>query len=369
MSQGSSGQDKTEDASALRLQEARRDGQIARTPDIGGWLTIAVVAAAIPWTVGTGATRIGALFDSLGDVAADPEPAAVLSALSDGAWAGVVVVAPIAGLSVLLAVAGNALQGGLVFSGKALTPSWKRINPIEGFKNHYGPRAAWEGLQTAIKTLVLVLVTWYTVKGLIPLLISAGQLPLSSSLDALRAALSDLVSVSVGIGLAIAVVDLIVRRRRLRKDLRMTKQEVKDESKRTEGDPLLKSARRSRQIAISRNRMLMEIANADAVIVNPTHVAVAIAYDASKGAPRVVAKGAGHVATRIRAEAAKHRVPLVADIPLARTLYKTCRLGDEIPPELYAAVAQVLAFLMAMRRTRRLRTDGAPVVVPRAVRA
>lgn len=324
------------------------------------------MAAVVPWTIRTGEGRIGSLFGAVTDIAADPDPGRVLAVLGEGLRAAAILVAPIAGLAVLLAVAGSAVQGGIVSSGKLLTPQWSRLDPVKGFKNHYGPRAAWEGVQTAVKTVVLVLVTWSAVRSLVPLLISAGQLPLSSSLEAVNGALSDLVAISVAVGLAIAVLDLVMRRRRLRKDLRMTKQETKDENKRTEGDPLLKSARRSRALAISRNRMMAEIAKADAVVVNPTHVAVAIRYDPERGAPRVVAKGAGHLAARIREEAAKHRVPLVADVPLARTLYKTCRLGDEIPPALYAAVAQVLAFLMAMRRARRLRTDGAPMVVPAA---
>jgi flagellar biosynthesis protein FlhB len=119
----------------------------------------------------------------------------------------------------------------------------------------------------------------------------------------------------------------------------MTKQEVKDEHKQAEGDPHVKGQRRARQLAMSRNRMMAEVGEADVVLVNPTHVAVALRYDPAKGAPRVVAKGAGAMAARIREEADRHRVPMVADVPLARTLHGACELGQEIPAELYAAVA------------------------------
>ncbi len=129
----------------------------------------------------------------------------------------------------------------------------------------------------------------------------------------------------------------------------MTKREVRDEHKNSDGDPLIRSQRRSRQLAMSRNRMIAAIGQSDVVLVNPTHFAVAISYEPGKSAPRVVAKGAGAVALRIREKAEEERVPVVKDIPLARALHASCRLGDEIPVELYNAVARVLAFVMSLR--------------------
>ena len=129
----------------------------------------------------------------------------------------------------------------------------------------------------------------------------------------------------------------------------MTKKEVKDENKSSEGDPLIKSQRRSRQLAMSRNRMIAAVASADVVLVNPTHFAVALAYEPGRSAPRVVAKGAGTIAARIREQAETDRVPIVRDVGLARALHSACEIGQEIPVELYNAVAQVLAFVMALR--------------------
>ena len=137
-------------------------------------------------------------------------------------------------------------------------------------------------------------------------------------------------------------------RRRVGKQIRMSKQEVKEEHKRQEGDPLVKAAIRGRQMEMARRRMMTDLAKADVVLLNPTHVAVALRYDPSRGAPRVVAKGAGAVAAKIREAAAGKRIPMVQDIPLARALHKSCDLGDEIPPGLYAAVARVLAFVMTL---------------------
>jgi flagellar biosynthetic protein FlhB len=129
----------------------------------------------------------------------------------------------------------------------------------------------------------------------------------------------------------------------------MTKHQVKEEHKQTEGDPQLRGAIRSRQLAMSRNRMMADLVEADVVVVNPTHVAVALRYDPAKGAPRVVAKGAGTLAARIREVAAEHRIALVQDVPLARALHAGCELGQEVPPDLYSAVARVLAFVMALK--------------------
>jgi len=154
----------------------------------------------------------------------------------------------------------------------------------------------------------------------------------------------------IAAGVGLAILDVVVVMRRNRKQTRMSLKEVKDENKRSEGDPLLKGAIRSKQMSMSRNRMMAAVADADVVLVNPTHVAVALRYEPGTGAPRVVAKGAGHVAARIRAKAGEHKVPMVEDVPLARALHGACELGQEVPEYLYTAVARVLAFVMALRR-------------------
>jgi flagellar biosynthetic protein FlhB len=151
------------------------------------------------------------------------------------------------------------------------------------------------------------------------------------------------------IGIVLGAADYIMQRRMVGKQARMTKEEVKQEHKQSEGDPMLKGAIRSRQLAASRNRMMADVPSADFVLVNPTHVAVALRYDPERGAPRVVARGAGVIATAIREKAGEAQVPLVRDIPLARALYTSTTVGQEIPAELFAAVAQVLAFVISRR--------------------
>jgi flagellar biosynthetic protein FlhB len=150
-------------------------------------------------------------------------------------------------------------------------------------------------------------------------------------------------------GIVMAAADYFVVRRRTNKQLRMTKEEVKQEYKNTEGDPHVKGQIRARQMQMARNRQMADVPTADVVLVNPTHVAVALRYDASKGAPRVIAKGQGEIATKIRELALEHRVPMVQDVPLARALHASCEVGAEISAEFYGAVAKVLAFVMSLK--------------------
>ncbi len=161
------------------------------------------------------------------------------------------------------------------------------------------------------------------------------------------------------VNIGIAAVDYGLQRRRIAKAMRMSKQEIKDEARESDGNPQMKAAIRRRQRAMSRYRMIAAVAGADAVVVNPTHVAVAIAYTPGRGAPRVVAKGADEVAARIRLEAEIHGVPLVADVALARAMYAVCELEAEIPRDLYEAVARLLTFIYTLRATGHLvRTGG-----------
>lgn len=213
----------------------------------------------------------------------------------------------------------------------------------------FGTQALWNGAKALLKTAVVGLVLWFAVQGLMPVLMTSGSLPLSAVLEAAAAGSGTLLRAAIVAGLVLAALDVFVVIRRNRKRTMMTKREVKDENKRSDGDPLVKSQRRSRQLAMSRNRMIQAIGTADVVMTNPTHYAVAIKYEPGKSAPRVVAKGAGPVADVIRARAEAERVPIVRDVPLTRALHATCELGHEIPVDLYTPVARVLSFVMALK--------------------
>jgi flagellar biosynthetic protein FlhB len=208
----------------------------------------------------------------------------------------------------------------------------------------------WEGAKALLKTGVVGVAVWVAIQGAIPLLSASGAMPVSSIVSSASGVIIAILQSAIVAGIVLGAIDVLVVTRRNRQHTMMTKQEIKDESKSTEGDPHIRQQRRSRAIAISRNRMMAAIPAADVVMLNPTHVAVALKYEPGKSAPRVVAKGAGEVAARIREKAAEHRVPMVQDIPLARALYAACEVNQEIPEELYGAVARVLAFVMSLKR-------------------
>jgi flagellar biosynthetic protein FlhB len=229
-------------------------------------------------------------------------------------------------------------------------PKFSRLNPLHGVKRMFGAQGVWALAKSLGKIAVLSGVTYLSVRHLVPTLIGAGSMPLSTVLSQTMDSALNVVRYGAAAGIALSFADVMVVRRRNNKQLKMTKQEIKDEHKQSEGDPQMKNAIRSRALAMSRNRMMADVADADVVLVNPTHVAVALKYDPARGAPRVVAKGADHIAARIRELAEEHRVPMVQDIPLARTLYATCEIGQEIPADLFQGVATVLAFIMRLRR-------------------
>jgi flagellar biosynthesis protein FlhB len=342
--------DKTEKPTPKKLKQARREGQIGRTPDLGAWAGILIASVLLPMALRAG---MHAATDMLGQVRAvieRPDQSTLLGMVRDGVFAAAKAVAPLAACLMVLGIAATATQGGLYPATSLLKPKFKRLNPWPGVKRMFGPQAMWETVKAVVKTGVLGLVLWYSVRNLMPLLAGAGQLPLSSTLNMIADAALTLIRSAALAGLVMAAADYAVVRRRTQKQLRMTKQEVKEEYKQAEGDPHLRAAIRSKQIAMSRNRMMADLAKADVVVVNPTHVAVALRYDPAKGAPRVVAKGAGAIAAKIRAVATDKRIPMVSDVPLARALYKTCEIGQEIPPEMYGAVAKVLAFVLTLKR-------------------
>jgi flagellar biosynthetic protein FlhB len=284
------------------------------------------------------------------DIAAHPDPARAVSALGDGLATVLTTVAPMLAAVVIAAVVATAMQGGIYPSFKRLKPTFKQFNPVSGMKRLFGAQAWWQGAKSLLKTAVVGLVLTISVKSLTPALMSAGGLPVTSLLDEAAGGAMALLKTAVFAGLLLAFADVVVVIRRNRKKTRMSKHEIKEENKRSEGDPLLKGAIRSKQLAMSRNRMMAAVATADVVLVNPTHVAVALRYEPGTGAPRVVAKGKGYVAARIRDKATEHHVPMVADVALARALHSACAVGQEIPEYLFTAVARVLAFVMALRR-------------------
>ena len=368
-----SSEDKSEKATPKKLKDSRKEGRVARTQELGAWATMLAVAMSVQTLTAIGMGKVQELLTRTLRMIASPDPHSMVQLLADGSRLALLLSLALGAGVLVVGIASAVAQGGLFFATKALKPKWSRLNPLEGAKRIFGPHALWEGAKMLLKSALVGFFVWRAVVGLLPLV--GGLVPLPVALRVAADAATSLMRDVALAGLVAAGADYAVQRRRTGKQVRMTKKEVRDEHKQSEGDPMVKGQIRSRQIAAARNRMMADVPQADLVLVNPTHVAVALSYDPAKGTPRVVAKGAGVVATRIRELAEEHRVAMVEDVPLARALHSGCEVGQEIPPQLYEAVAQVLAFVLSLRaaghpagRHRSPRTGVPLPAVPRAGR-
>jgi len=330
------------------MKRVREKGELSKSQDVTAWLGVGAAGLMIPTTiVAAGVAGTDQLY-LVGVLANNPDPSVAVEALGNGLASLADILTPFFLVVVAVVLGGAALQGGIHF--KKFTGKFEQFNVVKGVKRVFGTQALWEGVKVLAKTAAVGLVLYWVIQSLMPVLLTAGGLPVSELLSAAGGGAAALLQAAVAAGLLLAVADVFVIMKRNRKKTMMTKKEVKDENKASEGDPLIKSQRRSRQLMMSRNRMIASVADANVVLVNPTHVAVALKYEPGKSAPRVVAKGVGHLAARIRVQADTDRVPIVQDVPLARALHSACEIGDEIPTELYSAVARVLAFVMALQK-------------------
>jgi flagellar biosynthetic protein FlhB len=357
-------QERTENATQKRMKEVRSKGQLSKSQDATAWLGVAAAGVMLPLTISNGTQAGTEQLHGLSKIAAAPTADLAQQLLGNGMQSILATIGPLLGVVALVILLGSAVQGGIHF--KKFEAKFEQFNLLNGVKRVFGTQALWEGVKSVVKTSVVGIVLLVVVQGLMPTLMAAGGLPISALLDAAGAGAGSLIQFAVFAGLALAVADVFVVMKRNQKKTKMSKKEVKDEAKSTEGDPLIKSQRRSRQLAMSRNRMMASIATADVVVVNPTHIAVALRYEPGKSAPRVVAKGQGEIAARIRAKAEEEGVPMVRDIPLARAIHTACDIGQEIPSELYDAVARVLAFVMALQK--RGTSAGTHTMTPQAAR-
>jgi flagellar biosynthetic protein FlhB len=343
-----SGGSKTEKATPKKKEEARKKGQVAKSADLNG---ATVLLAGLFALAAAGGAIAGRLQDAMsGALKQISDPGVVsqhgigellMGALTDTGLA----VAPIAGACLVAGVAASVVQVGFKPSAKAAAPDPKRINPLSGLKQILGPNSLVEGAKSIVKVgvvgaivaaaLVPTLPQMGTMVGMTPHQL-VGQLTSTIMGIAQRAAIAYLV---------IGLLDLVWQRHRHEKQLKMELQEVKEEQKQQALPAEVRMAMRRRQQSAARARMMAAVPEADVIVTNPTHFSVALKYDGSKTAPEVVAKGQDLLALRIREIAREHGVPIVPDPPLARSLHKSVEVGRQIPEELFAGVAQVLAYV------------------------
>ncbi|HVP38757.1 MAG TPA: flagellar biosynthesis protein FlhB [Candidatus Saccharimonadales bacterium] len=347
--------EKTEPASPRKRAEARSRGQVAQSQEVNSALVLLASILALSWAAPHMARELGGLARLYWGEgihrawSAESAQGEVTFLLVHVGWA----MAPALLLIGLTGVLSNLMQVGFVFSGAPLTPKLSNLNPIKGAQRIFSRNGLVELVKAIVKLAIITWLTWGTLRDEFLRLIPFHGSDLSQVLPAAgRATYHLALRVTLGL-LLVALADYGWKRFQFEENLKMTREEVKDEAKQSEGDPRVRARMRALQRAMSRRRMMQDVPKADVVISNPTHYAVALRYRGGQmSAPVVLAKGARLLAQRIKEIARNHNVPMVEDRVLARALYQAVEVGQEIPIQFYEAVAEVLAFVYRLRARR-----------------
>ena len=343
--------DKTEEATPKKIEETRKEGQVAKSVELTNAVTLLMLFLSLKIFIGFLSERLLSMFDVFWK---NMHVYAVKDFSNITAWQLVTEIIKYVGITCLPFLAIALVVGFFVekaqikwmITTKPLMPKFSKLNPISGFKRMFSMNAMMKLLFSLIKIVLFTYVSYSVVKEYVGVFISVYDLTIQDCLIILFDMVMDLgIKISI-VYLVLGLADYLYQKLKHKKELRMTKQEVKDEYKNSEGDPKIKAQQRQRMQQASRRRMMQSIPQADVVITNPTHFAVALKYDNTiSQAPIVTAKGADYLAMKIKDIARENNVEIVENKPLARMLYANVEIGNEIPPELYQAVAEVLAYV------------------------
>ena len=355
------GGEKTEEPTAKKLSDARNEGQVAKGKDLTSAVMLLVLFMVLRFTVGNmgegfiecfnkNYTQIGDLFTSThGEYNMQYTIALIQSAALDM----LKLLIPFFGIGFIIAIVIELAQVKWKPTSKPLQPKLSKFNPINGIKRVFSVRTLVSLIKQIVILVVIFIVVYNKLKSRMSDIYMLYDIPLISAIMLLGDIIFDIGTVICVIYTIIGIADYVFEKRKFRKDMMMTKQEVKDEWKNTEGNPEVKNKIRQKMSEASRRRMMQAVPEADVVITNPTHFAVALKYEQNKGkAPVVVAKGEDYLAAKIKEAARENNIEIVENKPLARMLYYNVELDEEIPPELYQAVAEVLAFVYNIKNKR-----------------
>ena len=339
--------DKTEAPTDRARREAREKGQVAKSSDVTAAAVLAA-GAALLWVAGIGVAETLAALAADGVAHASPTLSSgdALARLAKLGWLSAKTILPGLLALAVAAAAGLAGQFGVLISTQALAPKWSRVNPIGGVGRLFSARAVARLGGGLAKVAVLAGISGLVVSAWLPELVGLVAAGPGLILGRTHAALATLAACLAGALILLAAADYLFQRWQHERDLRMTKQQVRDELKSQDGDPQLKGRRREAHRKLAAARDLSQVSEADVILTNPTHYSVALKYDPdTMPAPRVVAKGADEVAFRIREIAKRHRVPVLERAALARRLFRDVKVGRDVPPDLYGALVEVMAFV------------------------
>lgn len=357
--------DRTEPATQKRLDEARKNGQIPRSRDLTAAAVMLTAGIALQTLGGTLGGRLATMMRHGLQVsrAQAMDSTQMLAGLGESCLNALLAIAPILGLTMLAAIAAPLALGGWAFSGEVMVPKLERLNPVAGMARMFSARS-WVELAKALAKFGVVGVAGAIVLSVnFSALMGLGSEPVDAAIGhAITISGQALISLTAAL-IFIAAIDVPFQLWQHHKELRMTRDEIKQEARESDGSPEVKGKIRRLQKEISQRKMMLDVPKADVIVVNPTHYAVALRYDdQNMRAPVVVAKGVDLMAARIREVATEHKVPIFEAPPLARALHRTVKIGDEIPANLYVAVAQVLTYIFQLRSARR--DHQPPPVIP-----
>ncbi|MGB9712227.1 MAG: flagellar biosynthesis protein FlhB [Dissulfurimicrobium sp.] len=345
-------QERTEKATPKRREEARKKGQTARSRELSSVAVLLSGILTFLWAGGLFYQQSAVMLRYyLGNAANIRITTGNIETIAaNGIWRFMMITGPLLFVLALVAIAANYLQVGPLISFEAIKPKFSKINPIEGLKRLFSAQAVAELLKSLLKLVIVGIIAFKTIRGEIDRILPlTDQSPIQIFLYMSRVSFAMFWKICIAIA-AIAVLDFIFQKWEFEKGLRMTRQEVKEEYRETEGDPQIRARIRSIQREMARRRMMAAVPEADVVITNPTHLAVALKYETGKmEAPQVTAKGSGFIAEKIKEIAKANGVPTIENKPLAQTLFKLVEVGMTIPENLYQAVAEVLAYVYRMK--------------------
>jgi flagellar biosynthetic protein FlhB len=359
-------EERTESATPRRREEVRQRGQVARSADVNS--AVALLAGVLflrSWGENLVSWSLDLLRTTLTNLnQPDLTPETAVQGLLSFALFSAAVLGPIFGVMVVSGVVANVAQSGFLFTLRPLMPDFSRLNPLQGATRLFSPRSLVELVKSVVKVVIVGYVLWRVLDAQIATLMLLPALAWPAAIDFTVRLIFEVATWSAGVLLVLALADYGYQRFSFERQIRMSRQEVREELKQTEGNPVIRQRVRALQRATAQRRMMQAVPQADVVITNPTHLAIALRYvSGAMPAPRVVAKGEALVAEQIKRVAREHDVPSMENRPLARALFRGCEIGDEVPGELYGAIAELLAFVY------RLRAAPLPPAAPAAERA
>jgi len=358
MAEGEDDSQKTEEPTQRRLDDARKKGDVAKSQEIPGWFILAAGLALLsfifPLMSRSLASSMEVFFEQPHRFAL--EPGAMMTLMRTVAWQVVAAVGFPIGLLAVAGFAGHYVQQGLLFTTEKIQPKLDKLNPIEGFKRNFGPQGLANFLKGVGKMALVGVAAFIVIYPKREILAGMPALDLSALLVLVRQGAIELLLAALTVYAVIAGLDYIFQRQSFMKRNRMSRREIKDEMKQSEGDPLVRAKLRQLRQERAQRRMMTAVPDATVVVTNPTHYAIALHYvQGETPAPVCVAKGVDEVALRIREVAEENNVPIVEDPPLARALHATADLDEEIPTEHFQAVAKVVGYVLSLAQGRRAR--------------